>query len=463
MKESVESVKMSRILYNIMLATFVALFIGCDSLPVMDTAVDMSPVEQLGSGEVEHTLVMYLLANNNLETSIYHNALDAEAGMVGALPSTRLVIYLDRRNETKLYEVRYLPYGDGDEYIRYCKVLKTYPDQISTKPEVMRGVLEDVKRLAPSKSYGLVCSGHGTGWFPKPSSGTSYDKQKVAPLWGEGEYVFNYDRYVPETKAMGYDLVELEDGSLVRTDESFISSAEIVEGLSPIHFDYILFDACFMSSVEFLYDLRHSTDYVIASPVEVLGVGMPYKEVVRNLMTTNHNLATLCDIIMDVYMRDDKFTATKSLALALIDCSHLEALADAVADVYDSVSKGDYKSTLKDRIKLSEIQMLDRMIPAAFHDMDDYVYAMAGGNTPQMQHFLEVLDKVVVKSVHTEDIYSYGYSSDGFAVGYANIEYKVNGVMDLCGISTYVPSRDLPVTLEYYFQTEWAKKVYSEE
>ncbi len=443
---------MYRRIYNMVWVAVLLLMVGCQR---SDT-----PTTVLNDGEVEHTLVMYLIANNNLEYSIYRNAIDAEKGMEGALPSTRLVVYLDNRTETTLYEVRYLPYGDGGEYIRYCKELKEYPQQTSTTPEVMRSVLEDVKELAPSKSYGLVMSGHGTGWFPKPSSGTSYDQQKVAPKGGE--YNFNYERFMPETRAMGYDLVEQPDGSFVRTDESFISASEIVEGLSPIHFDYIIFDACFMSSIEFLYDVREAADYVLASPVEILGVGLPYKEIVSNLMSEKHDLAALCDVIMDVYMRDNEFTTTKSLALALLDCSRLEYLSDVVAEIYASVNDGDYRTTIANRVDMSQMQVLDRMDPAAFHDFEDYVLALAGEGELR-DKFVAALDEVVVRSVHTEDIYSYGYSPDGWSVGYEFIENKVGGVLTLSGINTYIPYRNVPITLGHYFQTAWAKKIYGIE
>ena len=131
-------------LYSIVLSAVMLLALGgC----VAD--VEVESVDVLGHGEVEHTLVMYLLADNNLSTAIYKNALDAEEGMIGASPATRLVIYLDTTEDSKLYEIRYLPYGDGGEHIRTCKILKTYPRQTSTTPEVMKMVMEDVRRLVP--------------------------------------------------------------------------------------------------------------------------------------------------------------------------------------------------------------------------------------------------------------------------------------------------------------------------
>ena len=51
---------------------------------------------------------------------------------------------------------------------------------------------------------------------------------------------------------------------------------DLAEVLSPYRFDYILFDACFMGSVEVLYELRHSARYFIASPAEILADGFPY-------------------------------------------------------------------------------------------------------------------------------------------------------------------------------------------
>lgn len=457
-------------IYNILLVVLMSLLVsGCD--------MTESDVEMLDSGEVEHTLVMYLLAENNLSSSIYNNALDAEKGMIGSSPSTRLVIYHDTADETKLYEVRYLPYGAGGEHIRYCKTLKTYPRQTATTPEVMKAVMEDVKRLAPSRTYGLVMSGHGTGWFPKPSSGTGYDKQKVAPLvpqtsgTEEVEYFFDLWRDNPETRAMGYDYALGADGSWNRSEDScYVTSKEIIEGLKPIHFDYIIFDACFMSSVEFLYDMRHSADYIIASPVEILAVGLPYTEIVKTLMSHTSNLSRLGEVVMDVYMRDDSFSSRKSLALAMIDCSKLDALAESVAAIYDATTSESCVALVEERLQNAKfgdvtlpyfegVQPLDRMRPAGFHDLEDYVLALSDDEALE-ERFIAALDDAIVWNCHTENIYALGYSLDGMAYGYDDIEYKVDGKLSLCGISTYIPIRETPVTLSHYLQTSWAKFIY---
>lgn len=440
-------------------------------------AVQDDEMTILDTDEVEHTLVMYLLADNNLSTSIYNNALDAEEGMIGASPATRLVIYLDKSEGSKLYEVRYLPYGAGGEHIRHCKTLKTYPRQTSTTSDVMKRVMEDVKELAPSRSYGLVISGHGTGWFPDPSSDIGYDQQKVAPLGEQGEsvgneYFFDLWRDKPQTRSMGYDYALGDDGGWYRDlDDSFICSTELLEGLSPIHFDYIILDACFMSSVEFLYDMRTVADYIVASPVEILAVGLPYTEIVQTLMSHTSNLSRLGDVIMDVYMRDNNFTSRKSLALTMIDCSKLDALADAVAAIYASAGVDDCLALVESRLQraiydgeelpyFDGVQPLDRMRPAGFHDLEDFVCKLSD-NEALRQQFISALDEVVRWNVHTADIYSVGYSLNGISWGYDDIEYKVGGELELCGISTYIPISEAPTTLSHYLQTSWAKKIYA--
>lgn len=46
------------------------------------------------------------------------------------------------------------------------------------------------------------------------------------------------------------------------------------------HFDFIMFDACFMMSVEVAYAVRDYADYYMGCPTENPGPGAPYDKVV---------------------------------------------------------------------------------------------------------------------------------------------------------------------------------------
>jgi hypothetical protein len=263
----------------------------------------------------------------------------------------------------------------------------------------------------------------------------------------------------PHTRFLGYDYEEEADGRRVA---SYISTEGIVSGLQPIHFDYIIFDACFMSSVEFLYEMRHSADYIVASPVEIMACGLPYREIVANLATPKHNLPSVCDIAMDVYMRDDSFSYEKSLALAVVDCSKLEARADVVGRVYRSVGGDDHLQVLKQRVDRSNVQHLDRMSPAAFYDLKDFVFELTDDESLRGE-FCGAMDEAVIHSVHTDSIYSLGYQS---SMDY-NYDYitPIGGAesLALCGVSTYIPFAEAPLTNSLYMQTEWGRKIYSKE
>lgn len=441
-------------IYKVWLIALLFLGVGCD--------VEYETQENLGYNEVEHTLVMYLMADNNLAANIYQNAIDAELGMMNASPASRLLVYLDTATKTKLYEIRYLPYGAGDEHIKICKVLKEYPSQLSSTPEVMSQVMSDIVRLAPSRSYGLVLSGHGTGWFPRPSAGTSYDEQRVAPRPGYFEYDFSPHMFSPLTRYMGWDYLRDEGGRVI-VDDSYTDSSDLLKGLAPIHFDYIIFDACFMASTEFLYDMRNVADYIIASPVEILAVGLPYREIVANLVNPTHNVSKIADIALDVYMRDDDFSQKKSLALTVVDCSKLEALAEVVAEIYASTATqgAELTDVIASNVDMSCVQVLDRMRPAGFYDLEDFVCELTDDEI-LLNKYHHVMDELIVNKVQTEDIFSLGYSPDMSldSYGYEFIETKVGGSLDLSGLSVYVPREETPITLSHYLNTSWARKIY---
>lgn len=58
--------------------------------------------------------------------------------------------------------------------------------------------------------------------------------------------------------------------------------------------EYILFDDCYMSSIEVAYALKDVTDYLIGSTSEVMAYGMPYAEIGQYLIG-KVDYAGICD------------------------------------------------------------------------------------------------------------------------------------------------------------------------
>ena len=115
---------------------------------------------------------------------------------------------------------------------------------VSETQEVFAAVFSNTQYQADS--YGLVYWSHGDGWLPYPlGANTRWVGQDI----GNGDKRMNISEFV-----------------------------EILE--TAPHFDFILFDACFMQSVEVAYELRDYTDYCIGSPTEIPGPGASYDELV---------------------------------------------------------------------------------------------------------------------------------------------------------------------------------------
>ena len=65
---------------------------------------------------------------------------------------------------------------------------------------------------------------------------------------------------------------------------------ELNEALEGFHFDFMLFDACYMSGIECAYELKDKTDYLLGSPTEVLARGFPYEDFLPALFKENADL-----------------------------------------------------------------------------------------------------------------------------------------------------------------------------
>ena len=416
---------MRRLKYTFIVLAAVSLFTGCRDKIVCPGGPGCEPTED------SHTFIMYVVGNNNLYSLLRGNVNMAMAAVEAGLPEdTRVVVYWDGKTSyngdvvTRLTEI----VNEGGKAVE--KVLKEYDDQNSADPEVMRNVLRDVRYFAPAEVYGITLLGHGTGWFPPELNNL---KQ---PLGGENcpEHDLRL-RENPETRAYGPD------------GDEYMSTQDLVTGLAVMDFDYIIFDVCFMSSVEFLYELRGNAPYIVASPAEVMGSGIPYHRMLPVLFdrdyTLKQRLVGAIDAVVDYY---EATTATKnSAAFTLIDTDGLDDLADAV--------KGIFETDVRDA-DFGEIQSLEILQPEhAFFDLQDYMrnITLDGDAVAQEAYtrFERALAATVAYERHTKEIYS-ALGSGLFGGDYFPADR-------VCGIASYIPRDYLPVTRKAYYETPWAE------
>jgi hypothetical protein len=242
-------------------------------------------------------------------------------------------------------------------------------------------------------------------------------------LWKRNENA-EMTRHIGDSTTTQYDITE-------------ISNAIEATG---IKFDYILFDACFMSNVESTYELRHSADYIIGSPCEVLGIGFPYAKVTPYMLTnrgTSYNLDKIFSEYVNYYRTS---SGTTSACVAVTHTAELERLAAAMKAVNKAGTKSEFS--------LENVQYYEGQAVHSFYDLGDMV-RQSCADEEVAAAFKEQLDKTVTSRYHTDQFYS-GYGSDNKY--YHDINYY-------SGIST-------SAMVEHYStnwkQTAWYKATHEE-
>ena len=177
-------------------------------------------------------------------------------------------VYIDRaKNRKTAHPILYQITADTSAKIN-SKIIKVYPENNSANEKVLAEALSQVQTICAINNEflrGLVLWSHGSAWLPESVSLASQRATAV--------------------KSFGLDQTMANNEN--HNAEMDIRKLAII--LNNYHFDFILFDACFMASIEVFYELRNTTDYIIASPTEVLATGFPYKDILTDMLSTTVN------------------------------------------------------------------------------------------------------------------------------------------------------------------------------
>ena len=303
------------------------------------------------SGTAAQTLLVYLAGRGNLVSAFERNIVNMLRGIDEDTPGEgRILVF--RQTGTASAEIIELFY-DRLTAMTARIGLKEYDETLKTTDRAtMTRILNDMLALAPAESYGLILGSHGTAWAPY-STLTSFacgaDGEPIPhPYWQKTEGV-------PQTRGFGAD------------NGATMAIPELAEALdaADARFDYLVFDACFMSSIETLYDLRNSTDYIVGSPCEVMIYGYPYDLSIPTLFRNNgreHDLEALCRSFCDFY--STTHLTEQSGCIAMADCAQLEALAEVVRRINGTALR-DYDS--------EALQVYEGLRPHLFYDLGDFI------------------------------------------------------------------------------------------
>lgn len=185
----------------------------------------------------KRTVLVYIAADNNLSSFALQDLAEMEEGMAQVPDGTlHLLVYIDTGSSPRLVELK----KQNGQVVE--DVVRTYDDRNSVGVDETREVFDAVFTNPDfqAESYGLIYWSHADGWIPYGQASTRWVGQDKT----DGDHRMNISELV-----------------------------SVLEGAP--HLDFLMFDACFMSSVEVAYELRGFTDYYIGSPTENPGPAPP--------------------------------------------------------------------------------------------------------------------------------------------------------------------------------------------
>ncbi len=376
--------------------------IGIVSLLILNLlfALLLSSCNEESSVEIplaKTTVLVYMVADNSLSGVVDDNINGIMLGVKDNQVDGNVLVYVDQSgNVPQLIKIEKKNDGTVEK-----NIVKNYNEQNSVSPEVMASVLKDMINRFPAENYGLVLWSHGYGWLP----GTNKTKTISTRWFGQDE---NNYMDIPDL------VMALQKGP---------------------HFRYILFDACFMGSVETAYALKNCTDYLIASPTEVLSAGFPYSDIIPYLMGSNESdYVKAASLYYDYYIEQTGYY--RSASIGVTKCNQLEALAAETNKLITT------HATALNTFNASSVQYLESYSPHLFYDLGHFVENFT--TETERTSFEKQLGKTVLYSVCTPNILSVSGSGSHFIP-----------VNHFSGLSIYIPGSYNLTTNAFYHTTEW--------
>lgn len=287
--------------------------------------------------------------------------------------------------------------------------LRRYSDRPFTSRQWLTSLFSEVMTLAPASRYGMVVGCHGLAWVPVQGQRNARKKLGSQERIDEGDNLYKEEKIDKEGEPN--DLMHFEVQGPVTTrfiggtyPETQIETTDLADAMADagLHTEYILFDACYMSSVEVAYELKDVTHYLIASPTEVLSYGFPYITMGKHLLGTP-NYKSIVDSFISFYSSYNLPYGT----VAVTDCTQLDALAAiaqqinaADAEPTNAASKGKLNTARSGKNVPNGVQIMDGYSPTLFYDLG-HLMSLKDAGTVLTAAFAEQLDKTVPYKGHT--------------------------------------------------------------
>lgn len=372
-----------------------------------DSDIDFPSVDK---DTLRNLTVVYIMAENSLSGYATSDINEMKMAADEIPDDCELLLFVDDVNLPRICRV----FFDGVE--GKCETIHDFQDDFtSSDVNNAKKVFDWINENYPAHTMNIVMWSHGSGWI----SGNKAPCQRSIGVDNDNN---NYSN----TTSAAIDIDEL---------------AILLEGL-PIKPNMLLFDACFMQTLETAYALRNSAKWIVASPAEIPANGAPYDLLVKHFFAKKFDAID----IIDAYC-SDYFGKSGGVVLSLLDCAAMEQLAECSAR---------YIPSAFDR-KNGESEKAFSYLPNGYSLSSKNFYPDFSDANAVMQKNLPAEDykqwTVALKSA-----VPYWTTTGGWYSAVHRTTYTVDRSV-YCGVSMYVPREgDLNKIYNADFSTtEWYK------
>ena len=251
----------------------------------------------VGNEMARRMTLVYIMAENSLSDYAEKDVNEMYSAATLVPEDCRLLVFIDDKNKPRIYNI----YSKNGATI--CDTVHTFEhDFCSSDTANMRKVFDYVYEKYPAESMNLVMWSHGSGWV----SGEKLNSPIMRSIG-----VDNENNTYSNTATTVIEIEELAD---------FIKSL-------PIEVELLMFDACFMQTVETAYALRDAVDWILASPAEIPGNGAPYHRIIEPLFSFPLNVEAVMNEYYEEY-KNEKF----GVLLSLVQCDAMQEFAECTAE-----------------------------------------------------------------------------------------------------------------------------------
>lgn len=340
---------------------------------------------------LKHVILVYLGGDNNLSSETYEKIESIRQGWKGGAEK-KMLIYTDPADASpSLIEI----VSENGQNIK--KTIRNHDEENSASKEVFSRVINEATTLYPCPSYGLIVFSHASGWLP--------EKTLTNPR------------------------------SIIMDKKREMELSDFAEAIPDNMFDYIVFEACFMTGIEVAYELKDKADYIQASSAEIVSPGFThiYPNSINHL---SGSLEGLKSFGRDAFAWfDNKTGYMRSATLSIIKTSELTPLADWVKNNTDYTKK----------ISINSIQHFDRYSYNLFFDFEDYYSSLLETDTQRLI-LSELLSNCVV----------WKSATPSFMKDYNGFDIKKHS-----GLTTYIIQDNYPFLNEEYQKLKWHKATFN--